>query len=307
MALTLPEDRLCVSKMVLFLRGWSDAASMAETVFSTIRRKLPCRRVGLMEMDAYVLTSEQRPKVRIHHGVLKDFQWPTLEFYRPEAEAHQHVLFAIGPEPSVQWRGFVSEFLGAVTAWQSEELLLVGSFYDQIFYDEIRISGVAVNAAGYNLLRHWQCQPASYEGPASVYSAILHELRHSTMTVVNLWAHMPFYLKGPHELLVHRMMEIIGQFAHIAWDLEDILAEWKNREMEIEKILDQDPSLGEQILALKKQEQTPLGATHHGNRRGTENAEEGKDDATPSMPKPHVRGADVIDFQKFHKKGKTDD
>lgn len=283
MAIILREDLPRVSKMVLFLKGWLDAGGMADTVFSAIQKRLPCRLAALMEMDAYVPALEQRPTVRIHHGVLKDFHWQSLEFYRPEAEAQQKVLFAIGPEPSVQWRGFVSELLGAATAWQCDELLLVGSLYDQIFYDEIRISGVAVNAAGYNLLRQWQCQPASYEGPASVYSAILYELSHSPITAVNLWAHMPFYLKGPHELLVHRVMEIVGHFAHIEWNLEDILAEWKNREMEIEKILAQDPSLREQIRALKKQE------------------------ATSSVAKAHDRGAEVIDFQKFQKKGKNDD
>lgn len=282
MAIILREHMPRVSKMVLFLKGWLDAGAMADTVFSAIEKRLPCQVAALMEMDAYVPASEQRPTVRIHHGVLKDFQWHSLAFYRPEAEAHQSVLFAVGPEPSVQWRGFVSELLGAAMAWQCDELLLVGSLYDQIFYDEIRISGVAVNAAGYNLLRQWQCQPASYEGPASVYSAILYELRHSPMTAVNLWAHMPFYLKGPHELLVHRMMEIVGHFAHIEWNLEDILAEWKNREMEIEKILAQDPSLREQIRALKKKE------------------------ATLNVAKPHDRWADVIDFQKFQKKGKND-
>ncbi|ROQ93573.1 PAC2 family protein [Desulfosoma caldarium] len=282
MAIILREDLTRVSKMVLFLKGWLDAGGMADTVFSAIQKRLPCRVAALMEMDAYVPASEQRPTVRIHHGVLKDFHWHSLIFYRPEAEAHHNVLFAIGPEPSVQWRRFVSELLEAATTWQCEELLLVGSLYDQIFYDEIRISGVAVNAAGYNLLRHWQCQPATYEGPASVYSAILYELRHSSMTAVNLWAHMPFYLKGPHELLVHRMMEIVGHFAHIEWDLEDILVEWKNREMEIEKILAQDPSLREQILALKKQE------------------------ATPNGTKPRGRHAEVIDFHRFKKKEKID-
>ncbi|MEJ5349127.1 MAG: PAC2 family protein [Desulfosoma sp.] len=282
MALTAREESMHFSKIVVFLRGWSDAGGLADTVLEAIQKRLPCQVVARMDMDVFVQASENRPTVHIQHGVLKDFHWPALEFYRPDDPTHHDMVFAFGPEPAMQWRRFVSEFITVVTSWKCEELLLVGSLYDHIFYDEIQISGVAVNSLGYNLLRHWQCRPAFYQGPASVYSAILHELRRSPITAVSLWAHVPFYLKGPHELLVHAVMRIVGDLAHIEWNLDDLLVEWKSREMEIEEILSQDPSLREQIRALKKE-----GISSHGIESQNKRAE-------------------VINFQKFKKKGKND-
>lgn len=268
--------------MVVALRGWPDAGGMADSVFSLIQKKLPCRRIARMMMDDFLDTAEHRPVVEIRHGILKDLRSHAIDFYQPEDPAHRHVAFAVGPEPTVRWEGFLFQFFAVVKNWECEKLLLLGSLYDQIFYDEVRISGVATNSEGYNLLRRWKCQPADYEGPASVHSAILKASVDESITAVNLWAHVPFYLKSPQELLIHRIMEIVGDFAEIPWDLGDILEQWKNREWEIEQILSQDPSLAEQLRELRKQNASPAGGSA-----------------------PH-RG-EVIDISRFQKRGKNDD
>ena len=276
-------DTLHIPKMFVVLKGWADAGGMAQAVFDRIQEKLPCRIIARLETDVSVHGMEHRPQILAQHGVLKEFQWPALEFYRPEDPAHQDMVFAVGWEPVAQWRLFLKDFVSLLESWGCRHLLLLGSLYDQIFYDEIRLSGVAVDAAGYNLLRRWGCQFAEYAGPAAIHSAILNEVRTKPVTAVNLWAHVPFYLKDAHELLVHRVMEIVGDFAGIPWNLDDLLEEWKNREREIEEILSQDPSLREQIRALKK-----LGAH-----------------PAPTDAKP-ARG-EVIDLRRFQKKAKDED
>lgn len=283
MTLTQLKDGLRIPKLFVVLRGWTDAGGMAQVVFERIRQKLPCRLIARLETDTPTVAPEHRPVVLIQHGVLKDFRWPALEFYQPEDPTHHDVAFALGWEPTARWRRFLTDFVSVLESWRCEHVLLLGSLYDQIFYDEIRISGIAVDAAGYNLLRRWGCQPADYEGPAGFHSAILHELRGKPITAVNLWAHVPFYLKGAHELLVHRVMEIVGDFAGVPWDLKELLTEWENRERKIEQILSQDPSLREQIRALKK---------------------EGRH-TVPGSVKPS-RG-EVIDLRTFQKKGKNED
>lgn len=283
MALIQRQDSLAIPKMVVLLKGWADAGSMAQAVFDRIREKLPGRLIARLDMDASAHETDDRPTVLVQHGVLKDFRWQAMEFYRPEDPAHHDVVFAVGREPVGGWRRFLSDFVSLLESWRCEQLLLLGSLYDQIFYDEIRISGVVVDAAGYNLLRRWGCQPGDYEGPAAFHSAVLHEVRGKPLTAVNLWAHVPFYLKGPHELLVHRVMEIVGDFAAVPWNLDDLLEDWKNREREIEQLLSRDPSLREQIRGLRKQ--------------GAETA--------PPGSKPS-RG-EVIDLRRFQKKGKDSD
>lgn len=277
------KETLYIPKMFVVLKGWADAGGMAQAVFARIRERLPCRRIARMDMDVSVHGAEHRPQVVVHHGVLKDFRWPALEFYLPEDPAHQDVVFAVGWEPASHWRSFLSDFVSFLESWRCRHLLLLGSLYDQIFYDEIRISGVAVDAAGYNLLRRWGCQFAEYAGPGAIHSAILNEVRGKPLTAVNLWAHVPFYLKDAHELLVHRVMEIVGDFAGLSWNLDDLLAEWKEREREIEQILSQDPSLREQIRALKKEGAPPA----------------------PKDSKP-ARG-EVIDLRRFQKKAKNEE
>jgi hypothetical protein len=277
-----PTDTLHIPKMFVVLKGWADAGGMAQAVFDRIREKVPCRTIAHLEMDVSVHGLEHRPQILVHHGVLKDFQWPALEFHRPEDPAYQDVVFAVGWEPAAQWRRFLADFVSLLESWRCRHLLLLGSLYDQIFYDEIRLSGVAVDAAGYNWLRRWGCQLAEYAGPAAIHSAILNEVRAKPITAVNLWAHVPFYLKDAQELLVHRVMEIVGDFAGIPWNLDDLLEGWKNREREIEQILSQDPSLREQIRALKKHEAYPA----------------------PKDSKP-ARG-EVIDLRRFQKKAKDE-
>lgn len=278
-----PKPTLRIPKVFVVLKGWADAGGMAEAVFRRIGEKLPCRLIARLDTGVSVHGPEHRPQILVQHGVLKDFQWPALEFHQPEDPAHQDVVFAVGWEPASQWRRFLTDFASLLESWHSTHLLLLGSLYDQIFYDEIRISGVAIDASGYNLLRRWGCQFIEYAGPAAIHSAILNEVRGKPLTAVNLWAHVPFYLKDAHELLVHRVMEIVGDFAGVPWNLDDILADWKNREREIEQIFSQDPSLREQIQALKK-----AGGAQ-----------------APKESRP-ARG-EVIDLRKFQKKAKEED
>ncbi len=266
-----------VEKAVLAFTGWPDAGQLCAHVFEEMDRRLSCLPVALWDLDGFWQTDDMRPQVKIQHGQIQQLEWPEYRFFKPTKVTKKQVILGIGPEPSLSWRRFASDLLKTLKQWGCREVLLLGSLYDEIFYDEVRISGLSHDPEGYNRLQEWQCMFGQYQGPSAIHSALLDAAPHIGMRVLSLWAHLPFYLKEAHELLIHRVLEIIADFFEESWDLSELLAEWKDHEKEIEELLTQDPSLAEQIKALKK---------------------ESGPHPVPSSPKR----ADVIRIDKFQKK-----
>ncbi|SMC27697.1 Predicted ATP-dependent carboligase, ATP-grasp superfamily [Desulfacinum hydrothermale DSM 13146] len=244
-------------KAVISFMGWPDAGGLSSKILEEIRRQHPCVRAAVWDLEGFWHTSEQRPHVVIRHGQIQRLEWPQMRIFMPSDDSKPPFLWGVGPEPTIGWRRFSMQLLEKLKEWGVRELVLLGSLYDHIFYDEICISGLAHDAQGYNQIQAWGCHTGEYEGPSSIHAAILEAAPHLKIRAVNLWAHVPFYLKEPHGLLLHRLMEILGDFLERRWDLSHLLTAWKDQEREIEKMLSQDSDLAQQIKALKKGEPVP--------------------------------------------------
>jgi len=268
MEMTPLVPNLRAEKAVVSFTGWPDAGGLSSRILEEVNRLEPCLQVAVWDLEGYWHTSELRPHVVIRHGRVQHLEWPEFRTFMPTDGSRLPFFLGVGTEPSLGWRRFSVQLLKTLKEWGCREILLLGSLYDQIFYDEIRISGLAHDPEGYNRLQAWGCQPAEYEGLGAIHASILEAAPHLEIRALNLWAHVPFYLKEPHGLLLHRLMEILGDFLERRWDLTHLETAWRDQEKEIEEMLSQDSSLAEQIKALQKEDAVrPAGDAPDGGAR----------------------------------------
>lgn len=247
-------ESLSVRQAVLGFTGWSDAGNVVRQILGILRKTFTSELVGSWDLDGFWHTESARPRVSIRHGHIQQLDWPSYHFHTVMPLGGEPVLLGIGVEPSLRWRTFAHELLEQLRRWQCEEVILLGSLYDQIFYDEVVISGVAQDTHGFNLLRELGCQRVEYEGPSAIHSAIIEAAPLLGIRPLSLWAHVPFYLKTPHELVMAHYLRMVGQLLGMELSIHHLMKKWQERLEEIENLIREDAELQQLIRDLEGKE-----------------------------------------------------
>ncbi len=281
---------------LLNFTGWTDAGNVVESTLLELMELFPCREVAVWDMDGYWHTGVNRPQVRIQHGQIKELQWPEYRFHVCTPPSGDPILIGNGPEPDCNWRSFVEELLGQLREWGCSDVFLLGSMLDQIFHDEVVISCAIQDPQGYNQAHELGCGRIEYEGPAAIHAAIMHAAPGKGMRCVSLWAHLPFYIKSRHELLMAGYIKMLGRMVMgEAPDTRRLEEAWRERLNEIESDIQQDQDLRHALELLRQQDRATQSMSQSGSKivrmddflkKRQEHEHEGEDGPDPQPDEP---------------------
>jgi predicted ATP-grasp superfamily ATP-dependent carboligase len=243
-------DSIQIHRAVLGFSGWPDAGKLIEFCFIQLAQTAPQKLVAVWDLDGYWQIDTVRPQISVQHGQIQQFTWPSFQFFT--SEANSAMLSGYGPEPSSSWRAFANELIGQLKAWGCREIYLLGSLLDQILHDEVMVSGVVQDSAGYNRVRELGCKLIEYEGQSAVHAAIMLEARRADIRCMTFWAHLPFYISGPNELIAAEVLRLLSDLLGVDVPTDELRAAWKKREKQIEQLVQQDQGLRHTLESLKK-------------------------------------------------------
>lgn len=253
-----------IEKALLGFTGWPDAGKVIQHAFTEIRKAFPSELVATWNLEGFWNTDSSRPLVFVRHGQIRRLDWPEYHFHLVRLPSSEDILLGLGPEPNTNWSAFSSELVHLLTGWGCKELYMLGSLYDQIFHDEVLISGLVHDTRGINQVKDLGLEEIEYAGPAAVHSVIMEAARKSALHSVGLWVHYPSYLNSPHELLVASLIKKLGVLLEFKPDTKVLMREWKKREKEIEDQIEQNHELREDLDSVVR-ETAPVG-TPSGSR-----------------------------------------
>jgi hypothetical protein len=236
-------DPFPIKRVVLSFSGWPDAGKIIEHTLAELTRLMPSQEAARLDMDGFWHTESSRPQITIQHGQVRQLNWPAYRFQVLELPTSEKILLGSGPEPGCRWRAFTGKLFRFIKRWSSEEIILLGSLYDRILHDEVLISSVVQNSRDLNLAREIGCQLIEYEGPAAVHSAIMEAARDFNIESLSIWAHLPFYLDGPNELIIANCLKVLGKLLGMEINVEGLMDRWVGREQEIQNLLQTDLEL----------------------------------------------------------------
>ncbi len=254
-------DPIRIRRAVLGFSGWPDAGKTIQHAFGELNTVLQCRSAAAWDLDGYWHTESSRPLVSVHHGRIKSLDWPTYRFSLCTPRQSEPILLGMGPEPSIHWRPFARKFLKILEGWGCREILLLGSVYDDIFHDEVLLTGVVQDAEGYNLVRDLGCSQIEYSGPGAIHAVIMEMAADLQMKAYSIWSHFPSYLNASHELLIARILRMMGDFLKLEFKTDHLLRSWKKREKEIEELIENDEEV-RQVLDSIRQADTLQAPVH---------------------------------------------
>lgn len=239
---------------ILGFSGWPDAGKLIEFTLNQLKTLVPCHTGAIWDLDGYWHTDSLRPQITLRHGQIQQMEWPSFHFLVNDGKkSAPSVVLGEGPEPTTSWRRFARELVAALKEWGCQEILLLGSLLDQVFHDELVISAVVQDAESYNKVRELRCQLIEYIGPSAIHSAIMAEAEQSNIRCICFWAHLPFYLSGPHEMVAAELLRILAGFMGAELPTDDLKQNWQKRKQQIEQMVQQDQNLRQAIESIKKQ------------------------------------------------------
>jgi predicted ATP-grasp superfamily ATP-dependent carboligase len=255
-----PIDSPCA---VLSFTGWPDAAEMIKHSVAELKRIVPCQLAASWDLDGFWQMDVMRPHVHIRHGQIQRLEWPSYKFFMAHLPEDTTILLGSGPEPSCNWRRFAKTLVDQLKDWGCKRIVLLGSVYDQVFHDETIISAVVQEPQMYNRVRDLGCQMIEYQGPGAIHTAIMEAATSLTIPCVSLWAHLPFYLKGPSELLMNHYLQTLGSLLQTQLDTHHLLIAWEQKLEQIETLIDKDRELKQLLEQLKNHDADRKSSPHH--------------------------------------------
>lgn len=245
-------DPIRIRKAVLSFTGWPDAGKVVQLTLEEMEKSLACEPAAQWNMDGYWHTGSSRPEIVVRHGQIQRFDWPSYRFSICRLPSTEPVLIGTGPEPAMRWESFARELLGQLEQWGCREIIFLGSLYDQISHEETVVSSVVQDILGFNRVREAGCLQIEYDGPAAVHSAIMEAAQEYDIHSVSVWAHFPFYLDGPHEMIMARLLKILGTLLGNRFDTRNLERRWQKREKEIENLVLANHELRHTLDAMRK-------------------------------------------------------
>ncbi len=249
-------ENIRVRTAILSFSGWPDAGKVVRNTLDEMRGALHFTPAASLDMDGFWNVQSTRPQVDIRHGQIRKMEWPSFDLSLCDHAYHGPLAIGSGPEPVCNWRSFGRHVLDLLAEWECTEVILLGCVYDHITHEETVVSSVVQDSHAYNRLKELGCNLIEYKGPGAVHSSLMETAKVLNIPCSCIWAHFPFYLRGPHEMLTANLLGILGSLLGLEFNTDHLVKRWEKRVQEIEALITQDLELQRVLDNLKKQRES---------------------------------------------------
>jgi len=181
--------------MLCAFEGWNDAGDAASGAVLHLEEVWSATQIAEVDPEDYYDFQVNRPEVVFEEGV-RAITWPTTRLSVARIPlATRDVVLVHGIEPSMRWRSFTQELLGAARDLGVEMVVTLGALLaDSPHTRPVPVSGSSSDAA--LALRHGY-EPSTYEGPTGIVGVLQEACVAAGIPSVSLWAAVPHYVAQP--------------------------------------------------------------------------------------------------------------
>ncbi|MBW2440535.1 MAG: PAC2 family protein, partial [Deltaproteobacteria bacterium] len=205
--------------------------------------------------DIFYRYDEQRPRVSIENGLLKNFILPKGSFYSAATDKDQSdVVILNADEPNLGWMHFVDLLFSLCRKLDVGTVITLGSMYDNVLHTDRIVSGVASTSAMLAQLQKLNVNAISYQGPSAIHSIIQSEGTRRGFECISLWSHCPYYLQGTtHFGILSHLGRLIARLGNFHLDTEKLDKNWKTLKEQINTLIESNDELQKLIASLRKE------------------------------------------------------
>jgi predicted ATP-grasp superfamily ATP-dependent carboligase len=186
-----PELRAPV--LVCAFKGWNDAGEAASAALSYIHDSFEAREVAGIDPEEFYDFTAVRPTVKLVEGDTRRIEWPENSFsVAPVPGAEGDLVMLQGVEPSLRWRRFADEVIGAARELGVNMVITLGALLADVPHSRpVAITGITSDET---LLDRLGFEPPTYEGPTGIVGVLQRTCAEAGVPAVSLWASVPHYV-----------------------------------------------------------------------------------------------------------------
>lgn len=192
--------------------GWNDAGDAASLAVRTLIETSGAQAVAEIDPEPFTDFATIRPQVRLDAARRREILWPTVGIWSASLPGAD-VLFILGPEPSLRWRGFCEQIVALAEHVGAPMVITLGALLADVPHSRpVQVIGTASDTA---LIERFDLQPSRYEGPTGVVGVLQALIAEAGIPAASLWAAVPGYasqIPSPKAALalLHRACGMVG-------------------------------------------------------------------------------------------------
>jgi proteasome assembly chaperone (PAC2) family protein len=192
--------------------GWNDAGDAASLAVRTLIEATDATPLAEVDPEPFTDFATIRPQVLLNADRRREILWPTVGIWAASLPGAD-VLFILGPEPSLRWRGFCQQIMSLAEEVQSPLIITLGALLADVPHSRaVQLIGTATDE---DLIARFDLQPSRYEGPTGIVGVLQTAAGDTGIPAASLWAAIPGYasqIPSPKAAtaLIHRTCAMIG-------------------------------------------------------------------------------------------------
>lgn len=239
------DGKSAVRKLIVTFVGWSDAGFVSSHVGGILIAKLRAKVAA--QIKGFFNMTSSRPYLIIKDGVVRSLREPSTTFWLSD---EYNLLISQGPEPDLDWSGYIEKFFKVLEDFNVEQVYTVGSFYDRVSHRmPQRISAVISSE---KLKAEIPFSAIDYEGPGSIHSFLVFESGKMGKNAMTLWTSVPVYVTTPYFIGIDFTLRELSNILGISIELEDVSEMSKSQYAEFSKRMVSDPEFSSIVEEIEK-------------------------------------------------------
>jgi len=185
----LKEIELNNAVLILGLEGYADAGGAASFTLNYLRKKLGAECIAMISHVALQDYTVHRPITLIEGGLVKAVHPPLSKIYYAKS-GENWVVLVQGPEPNFGWFQYIKYILDLYSKVKASKIFTLGGFVDWV--KTPKVSAVVSKEELKKAVLEAEISLIDYEGPCSLYTALIYECANRGIDAISLWYHVPF-------------------------------------------------------------------------------------------------------------------
>jgi proteasome assembly chaperone (PAC2) family protein len=237
--------------MLCAFEGWNDAGDAASGAVLHLEEVWGATQIAEIDPEDYYDFQVNRPEVVMEDGK-REVVWPTTRLSVARIPlATRDVVLVHGIEPSMRWRTFTSELLGAARDLGVEMVVTLGALLaDSPHTRPVPVSGTSSDP---DIALRMGYEPSSYEGPTGIVGVLQDACASAGIPAVSLWAAVPHYVaQPPHPKATLALLGRIEDLLDVPVPLGDLPEEAKAWQLGVDELAADDDEIAAYVRTLEE-------------------------------------------------------
>ena len=242
--------------VIAAFEGWNDAADSATGVVDHLMDIWNAEVVGELDPEDYYDYQVNRPRVSTDAAGRRAITWPaTRVAVASPPGLGRDVILIRGIEPSMRWKSFCAELMGAIEELGARLVVTLGALLaDTPHTRPIPVTGTAGDP---ELAMRLHVDLPSYEGPTGIVGVLQDACTTIELPAVSYWAAVPHYVAQPP--CPKATLALLGQLEELLdcsipqGDLHEDARAW---ERGVDELAEEDDDVADYVRSLEESRDT---------------------------------------------------